>query len=290
VLLFMSPWIIGFLAFNLYPAVATLFYSFTKYDLVGEPQWVGLFNYKFMFTGDPNFWLAMRNTVWIMAVSIPLQVIFAIGCAVVLTRPKPGVGVYRTIYFVPTMIPAVAATLGFVFLLNPNGPIDAILGFLHLPQPLWFQDPFWAKPGLVLLGMWGVGEIMIIFLAALLDVPTQLYEAADIEGASPWQRFRHITLPMISPVIFFSIVTGVIYGFQYFTEGYVASGGPQQGLGAPQGSLLFYPIWLYQQGFQYFHMGYAAAMAWVLFVIIMACTFVLIKTSNRWVFYQGGFR
>jgi multiple sugar transport system permease protein len=290
VLLFMSPWIIGFLVFNLYPAIATLYYSFTKYDLLGQPQWVGLFNYKFMFTEDPQFWLAMRNTLWIMAVSIPLQVAFAIGCAVVLTRPKKGVGVYRTIYFVPTMIPAVAATLGFVFLLNPKGPIDAILGFLHLSQPLWFTDPFWSKPGLVLLGLWGVGNVMIIFLAALLDVPTQLYEAADIEGASSWQRFRHITLPMISPVIFFSVVIGVIDGFQYFTEGYVASGGPQNGLGAPQGSLLFYPIWLYQQGFQYFHMGYAAAMAWVLFVIIMACTFVLIKTSNRWVFYQGGFR
>jgi multiple sugar transport system permease protein len=290
VLLFMSPWIIGFLVFNLYPAVATLYYSFTKYDLVGSPRWVGFFNYRFMFTNDPNFWLAMRNTLWIMVISIPLQIVFAIGCAVVLTRPKRGVGVYRTIYFVPTMIPAVAATLGFVFLLNPKGPIDAILGFLHLPQPLWFTDPLWSKPGLLLLGLWGVGNIMIIFLAALLDVPAQLYEAADIEGATSWQRFRSITLPMISPVIFFSLVIGVIDGFQYFTEGYVASGGPQIGLGSPQGSLLFYPIWLYQQGFQYFHMGYAAAMAWVLFVIIMVCTFVLIRTSNRWVFYQGGFR
>ena len=155
---------------------------------------------------------------------------------------------------------------------------------------MWFQDPQWAKPGLVLLGLWGIGNTMIIFLASLLDVPQQLYDAADIEGAGPWQRFRHVTLPMISPVIFFSVVIGVIYGFQYFTEGYIASGGDPNNLGSPQGSLLFYPIWLYEQGFQSFHMGYASAMAWVLFVIIMACTIVLIRSSNRWVHYQGGFR
>jgi multiple sugar transport system permease protein len=197
--------------------------------------------------------------------------------------------VYRTIFFLPTMVPVVAAALGFKFLLNPAGPIDSFLKLVHAPRPLWFQDPTWAKPGLVLLGLWGVGNVMIIFLAALLDVPRQLYEAADIEGANPWQRFRHVTLPMMSPVVFFALVTGVIYGFQYFTEAYIASGG-QGSLGNPQGSLLFYPTWLYQQGFSYFHMGYASALAWVLFVITMACTLVLIRTSRRWVHYQGGFR
>jgi multiple sugar transport system permease protein len=187
------------------------------------------------------------------------------------------------------MVPAVAATLGFLFLLNPSGPLDRLLGLLHVPQPLWFQDPTYSKPALVLLGMWGIGNTMIIFLAALLDVPRTLYEAAEIEGANAWQRFRHVTLPMISPVIFFSLVIGVIYGFQYFTEGYVAAGGADS-LGEPQGSLLFYGIWLYQQGFQYFHMGYASALAWVLFIIIMVCTVLLIRSSRRWVHYQGGFR
>lgn len=285
----MSPWIVGLLAFRVYPTLASLYFSFTRYDLITNPRWTGLSNYRFMFT-DPNFWLSLRNTLWMVVFATPLQVAFALGCAMVLTRIRQGAGVYRTIFFVPTMVPAVAATLGFVFLLNPSGPIDRLLALLHVPQPLWFQQPLWAKPGLVLLGLWGVGNTMIIFLAALLDVPKELYEAADIEGAGPWQRFRHVTLPMISPVIFFSLVIGVIYGFQYFTEGYIASGGDPTTLGQPQGSLLFYSIWLYQQGFQYFHMGYASAMAWVLFVIIMAATLVLVRSSRRWVHYQGGFQ
>ena len=289
VLLFMSPWIIGFLAFYLYPMLASLYFSFTHYDILSSPKWVGLSNYRFMFTKDPLFWQSMRNTIWMIAAGTPIQVVFAIGCAVVLTRPKRGTGVYRTIFFLPTMVPVVAAALGFVFLLNPAGPIDHILGFLHVPKPLWFQDPTFSKPGLVLLGLWGIGNTMIIFLASLLDVPRQLYEAADIEGAGPLQRFRFITLPMITPVIFFALVTGVIYGFQYFTEAFIASGGGDS-LGQPQGSLLFYPIWLYQQGFEYFHMGYASALAWMLFLITMLATFILFRTSRRWVHYQGGFR
>ena len=289
VLLFLSPWIIGFLTFYLYPTLASLYFSFTHYDLLTPPKWVGLANYRFMVT-DPLFWQSLRNTLWMVVFATPIQIAFAIGCAVVLIRVKQGAGIYRTIFFVPTMVPAVAATLGFVFLLNPAGPIDRTLSLLHIPQPLWFQQPFWAKPGLLLLGLWGVGTTMIIFLAALIDVPKELYEAADIEGAGPWQRFRNVTLPMISPVIFFSLVIGVIYGFQYFTEGYVASGGDPNTLGNPQGSLLFYGILLYQQGFQYFHMGYASAMAWVLFLIIMVTTLVLIWSSRRWVHYQGGFR
>jgi len=285
----MSPWIVGFLVFYLYPMLASLYFSFTHYDILSTPKWTGLSNYRFMFTSDPEFWEALRNTVWIILIATPLQVVFAIGTAMVLTRPRRGLGVYRTIFFLPTMVPVVAAALGFVFLLNPSGPIDHVLGFLHAPQPVWFRDPRWAKPGLVLLGLWGIGNTMIIFLASLLDVPRQLYEAADIEGANAWQRLRHITLPMISPVIFFALVTGVIYGFQYFTEAYIASGG-QGSLGNPQGSLLFYPTWLYEQAFTSFHMGYASAMAWILFLITMIFTLILIRTSRRWVHYQGGFR
>jgi multiple sugar transport system permease protein len=288
VLLFMSPWILGFLFFIVYPMLASLYFSFTKYNLLQPPQWVGLFNYRFMLFHDPLFWQAVRNTVWIVLVGTPIQVVFAIGTAVVLTKIRSGSGVYRTVFFLPTMVPAVAATLSFVFLLNPAGPINTILRLLHIPQPLWFADPQWSKPALVMLGLWGVGETMIIFLAGLLDVPTQLYEAADLEGAGPLQKFWHVTLPMISPVIFFSLVVGVIYGFQYFTQAYVASGG-QLHLGEPQGSLRFYALWLYQQ-IEYTHMGYAAAMAWVLFLVVMACTLVIIQTSNRWVHYQGGFR
>lgn len=284
----MSPWIIGFTVFIVYPMISTLYFSFTKYDLLKPPQWVGFFNYRFMWT-DENFWVSVRNTLWIVAFGVPLNILFAIATAMVLTRPKRGIGIYRTIYFLPTMVPLVAATVGFTFLLNPSGPINTILDFLHLPAPLWFDDPRWSKPGLLLLGVWGVGQLMIIFLAALLDVPAHLYEAADLEGAGPWQRFRYITLPMISPVIFFSLVIGVIDGFQYFTEAYIAAGG-QDFLGQPRDSLRFLGIELYEQGFLELHLGYAAAMAWVLFIIIMVCTIVLIRTSNRWVHYQGGLR
>jgi multiple sugar transport system permease protein len=221
---------------------------------------------------------------------VPAQIVFAVSIAWVLTRPKRGVGVYRTIFFLPYMVPLVAASLGFVFLLNPSGPVNRILGLLHLPQPLWFQDPRFSKPALVLLSLWAVGDLMIIFLAGLLDVPAHLYEAADIEGASGWQKFRHITLPTISPVMFFAVLIGVIGGLQYFTQGYIASAATSTGnqLGDPQGSLLFYTIWLYQQGFSSFHMGYAAALAWVLFLATLGCTVLLIKGSNRWVHYQGG--
>jgi multiple sugar transport system permease protein len=289
VLLFMAPWVIGFLAFILYPMLSSFYFSFTKFNLLQTPQWVGLFNYRFMFAHDPNFWLAVRNTLWIIVFGIPLQIIFAIVAAVVLTRVRSGSGGYRTMFFLPTMVPTVAAALGFLFLLDPGGPINTILRLVHLPQPLWFESPHWSKPSLVGLSLWGVGDTMIIFLAALLDVPKQLYEAADIEGAVGWQKFRYITLPMISPVIFFSVIIGVINGFQYFTEAFVVSGGDLN-LGAPQGSLLFYTTWLYQQGFQYTNMGYASGLAWLLFVVVMVCTIIMIKTSNRWVFYQGGFR
>jgi multiple sugar transport system permease protein len=291
---FMSPFIVGFLVFTIYPMLASLYFSFTRYNLLSPPQWAGLSNYRFMLTSDPNFWLSLRNTIWFIVVSVPLQVVFGIGAAMVLTRVKRGAGIYRTIFFLPTMVPLVAAALGFLFVLNPSGPINSLLRLLHLPQPLWFENPTYAKPALVMIALWGVGNTMILFLASLLDVPAPLYEAAHIEGAGPWQRFRHITLPMITPVIFFSVVTGVIYGFQYFTEAYVVSnnlGGASSAgvsqLGYPQGSLLFYSVWLYQQGFESFHMGYASALAWVLFIIILVFTLLFLRSSRRWVHYQG---
>ncbi len=297
----MSPWIVGFAVFVLYPMLASFYYSFTNYDLLSPPKIVGLENFRFMFTKDPQFWQAMRNTLWIIAVGVPLQVLAAIGTAILLTRPRRGVKVYRTIYFLPTMAPAVAAALAFVFVFNPaTGPINQLLTHIGVKNPpLWFYSPTWSKWGLVFLALWGVGQTMIIFLAGLLDVPRQLYEAADIEGAGGWQKFRYVTLPSISPVIFFSLVIGVIAGFQYFTQAYVASfavanqptGSAAANVGSPEGSLLFYSLYLYVQGFARFRMGYASAMAWVLFLITMLCTVLLIRTSRRWVHYAaGGFR
>jgi multiple sugar transport system permease protein len=301
VALFMSPWIIGFSAFILYPALASLYYSFTNYDLLSAPEFVGLDNYRFMFTKDPQFWQAMRNTLWMIGVGVPLSMLVALGTAMMLTRPRRGVKAYRTIYFLPTMAPPVAAALAFFVIFNPaTGPVNQLLSGIGIKNPpLWFYDPFWSKWGLLFLGLWVVGQTMIIYLAGLLDVPRQLYEAADIEGASPWQRFRHVTLPSLSPVLFFTLVIGVIAGFQYFTQAYVASFAVSgqateeaaAAVGSPQGSLLFYSIYLYLKGFSDFRMGYASAMGWMLLLFTLACTWLLIRTSRHWVHYQaGGFR
>jgi multiple sugar transport system permease protein len=294
----MSPWIAGFGFLILYPMLSSLYFSFTKYSLLSAPQWIGFENYRLLFTRDPFFWLAIRNTVWIIAIGVPLRITFAIFTAWLLTRPQRGSRVYRTLYFLPSMAPPAAAALAFVVVFNPRfGPINQILGAFGLHEPpLWFYGPGSSKWGLVLLGLWGVGDAMIIFLAGLLDVPRQLYEAAEIEGASGRQKFRHITLPMISPVIFFSLVIGVIYGFQLFTQAYVVSlavsgssvSDAAQNLGTPQGSMLFFSVYLFEQGFLSFRMGYASALAWVLFFIAMVCTLAMIKGSRRWVHYQGG--
>ena len=288
----MAPWILGFIGLVLYPMLSSLYFSFTHYDIVSTPVWNGLENYRFMFTRDPFFWQAIKNTLWIIAVGVPLRIMFAIATATLLTRPRKGIKVYRTIYFLPSMAPPVAAALAFLYLFNPAfGPVNGILSGLGMKNPpTWFFSPGSSKWALVFLGLWGIGDAMIIFLAGLLDVPRQLYEAADIEGASAWAKFRYVTLPMLTPVIFFSLVIGVIAGFQYFTQAYVASttGNERSDLGAPRNSLLFFAIYLYQQGFNYFRMGYASAMAWILFLITMVCTVLLIKTSKRWVHYQGG--
>ena len=297
----MSPWIVGFAVFIVYPMIASFYYSFMRYDILSPPEFVGLENYRFMFTKDPQFWAAMRNTLWMIAVGLPLQTAAAIGTAVLLTWPKRGSRVYRTLWFLPTMAPPVAAALAFVYVLNPEiGPVNQLLRGVGVDDPpLWFYSPFWSKWGLLAIALWGVGQAMMIYLAGLLDVPRQLYEAADVEGASGWQKFRFVTLPTISPVIFFSVVTGIIYGFQYFTQAYVASfatsGSATQSaagnVGGPLDSTLFYSLYLYVKGFSHFQMGYASAMAWMLFLLTMVCTIMLIRTSRRWVHYAaGGFR
>ena len=297
----MSPWIIGFSVFILYPALASLYYSFTNYDLLSTPSFVGLDNYRFMFTKDPQFWQAMRNTIWMICVGVPLSMLVALGTAMLLTRPRRGMKAYRTILFLPTMAPPVAAALAFFVIFNPaTGPVNQLLSGIGIKNPpLWFYDPFWSKWGLLFLSLWVVGQTMIIYLAGLLDVPRQLYEAADIEGASPWQKFRHVTFPSLSPVLFFTLVIAVIAGFQYFTQAYVASFAvsgqateeASAAVGSPQGSLLFYSIYLYLKGFSDFRMGYASAMAWMLLLLTLACTALLIRSSRHWVHYQaGGFK
>jgi multiple sugar transport system permease protein len=291
----MSPWLVGFTVFFGYPLVMSAYLSFNHYDLLSPPRWVGLANYRYLFTIDPQVWTAVKNTIWMIVVAVPLQVMFAFGIALMLARARRGVGVFRTIFYLPALAPPVAATLGFVYILNPaTGPVNTILGHLGIQGPLWFQDPNWSKPSLVLLAIWGVGNTMVIFLAAILDVPRQLYESAELDGAGPWQQLRWVTLPSVSPVILFAVVFGVIQGLQYFTQAYVAAGvaaGQASqaadvtavNLGYPLDSTLFYPVLLYQHGFSDFQMGYASAMAMLLLVVSFAVTLVIIVNSRRWV-------
>jgi multiple sugar transport system permease protein len=301
VLLFMSPWIVGFSVFFAYPLLDNLYLSFTHYDLLSSPHWIGLANYRYLFGGDQEVWPAVSNTLWFLAIAVPLQVAFSFGLAMMITRAKAGVGIFRTIFYLPTLTPTVAATLGFVFLFNPGtGPINTLLSKIGISGPLWFQSPQWAKPTLTLLSLWGVGNAMVIFLAAILDVPKHLYESAALDGAGALRRLWYVTLPSISPVILFSIVIALIQGLQYFDQAYIASTSAAPGslgnagdnvtenLGYPQGSTLFYPLLLYQQGFGFFNMGYAAAMSILLLVVSLAVTMLILRNAKRWVHAQGG--
>jgi multiple sugar transport system permease protein len=298
VLAFMSPWLVGFTVFFGYPLVMSAYLSFTHYDLLSSPRWIGLANYKFLFTKDQTVWPAVKNTLWFIAIAVPLQVLFALGIAIMLSRARRGVGIFRTVFYLPALAPPVAATLGFVYLLNPaTGPVNTILEKVGIQGPLWFDSPQWSKPSLTALALWGVGNTMIIFLAAVLDVPQHLYESAQLDGAGFVARMRFVMLPTISPVILFAVVVGVIEGMQYFTQAYVAAnvaGGSASysaetasALGYPEDSTLFYPVLLYQQGFRYFNMGYASAMAMLLLAVAFAVTFIIVQNSRRFVHYQG---
>jgi multiple sugar transport system permease protein len=297
----MSPWIVGFCVFFGYPLVYSAYLSFTHYDLLSSPRWIGTANYDFMLHGDPNVGPAVRNTLWMIAVLVPLQVIFACSIAMLVSRARRGVGIYRTIFYLPALTPPVAATLGFLFILNPStGPVNTILGWFGITGPLWFDSPSWAKPSLVLLGLWGIGNTMVIFLAAIIDVPRHLLESAELDGAGWWRRLRWVTLPSISPVILFAVLVGVIDGLQYFTQAYVASsiagagtanaGDSTVTLGYPENSTLMYPVLLYQQGFRYFNMGYAAALSIVLFGVALLVTVAILRSARRFVHYQGAAR
>jgi multiple sugar transport system permease protein len=285
-----------------YPLVMSAYLSFNHYDLLSSPRWVGLANYRYLFTVDPQVWTAVKNTLWLIAVLVPLQVLFAFGIALLLARARSGVGFFRTVFYLPALAPPVAATLGFVFILNPaTGPVNTLLGHLGIQGPLWFQDPAWSKPSLTLLGLWGVGNTMVIFLAAVLDVPRHLYESAELDGAGPWQRLRWVTLPTTSPVILFAVILGVIQGLQYFTQAYVAAGVAagqasqaadvtSVSLGYPLDSTLFYPVLLYQHGFTDFQLGYASAMAMLLLAVSFGVTSIILINSRRWVHYGGAAR
>ncbi|MEV7009113.1 sugar ABC transporter permease [Streptosporangium sp. NPDC051022] len=283
-LLWMSPWLVGFAVFFAYPLAATVYFSFQRYDLF-TLEFAGLDNYRYFLTDD-RAWVSIRNTLWLVAVMVPAQVIFGLAVAQLLTRLKAGAGFFRTLFYLPSLVPLTAGTVSFVFLMNPSGPLNQILDLLGIAGPDWFGDRNWSKPGLTLLALWGIGNTMMIFLAALLDVPKHLYEAAAIDGAGAWRQFRSITLPTISPVLMFSAVTGVIYALQYFTQAMIASRvaagvtdspGSSFVPGYPELSTLTLPQWLFHVGFRDFTMGYACVLALLLFAASMILTLVLLR-------------
>jgi multiple sugar transport system permease protein len=291
VALFMAPAGLGFLVFFAYPLVATVYYSFTRYDLINPPQFIGFDNYVRMFTSEPLIRTAAYNTLWLVVVLTVCRVTFALGVASVISRLKAGVGLVRTLCYLPSLAPPAAATLAFVFLFNSEfGPVNRFLKLVGIDGGLWFNSPTMSKPALSLLALWGSGELMIIILAALLDVPPEQYEAAQLDGAGPIRRFWHVTLPSISPVLTFGVINSIIYALQFFTQAIVAGSaaagsadvaGNSKYIGAPQNSTLTYPVWLYVQGFRYFNMGYAAAMAVLLFVVSAGFTWVLVRQLRR---------
>jgi len=284
-LLFISPWLIGFLILTLYPIAASAYYSLTRYDVISSPEFVGLGNYVDLFTKNPLFWQAVGNTLYYAVIAIPLNICIAIGVALLLNLEVRGRSVYRTVFFLPSIVPDIAAAMLWAWILNPQfGLANATLKALGLPTIGWLTDPNWSKPSLILINAWAFGGSVVIFLAALQDIPRQLYEAADLDGANAWVRTRYITLPMLTPVIFFNLINGIIGAFQYFTNAYVITGGS----GGPAGSTTFYSLLLYRNAFSYFKMGYASAMAWILFAAVFVMTLLLFKSSGRWVYYEGG--
>jgi multiple sugar transport system permease protein len=283
-LLFISPWLIGLLIFTLYPLLASLYYSFTDYNVLQPAKFVGATNFTGMFAKDHLFWTAVRNTLIFALMAIPLNIVFSICLALLLNVKVHGMSIYRTIFYLPSIFPQVVTALLFSWMLNPQfGLVNSLLKQIGLPTVGWLTDPTWAKPSLVLLGLWGLGGSMVIYLAALQDVPQHLYEAAELDGAGALTKTWTITLPMISPTIFFNLVLGTIDAFQSFTFVYVLT----DGQGGPLDSTLFYGLLLYRNAFKYLHMGYASAMAWLLALFVILITLVIFKSSGRWVYYGG---
>lgn len=284
-LLFAAPWIVGFVFFQLYPLAMSIYYSFTDYNVVYPPVWVGLDNFRELFFDDPVFWKSLYNTLYFTLFAVPLSLAFSMAIAMLLNRKIPGMSVFRTVFFLPSIVPIVASSVLWLWVLNPeSGLVNSLLyQFFGVEGPGWLADARWAKPSLILMSLWSIGGAMVIFLAGLAEVPQTLYEVADLDGAGPWAKFRNVTLPMLTPTILFNLVMGMIGAFQYFTQVYVMTGGT----GSPMDSTMFYALYMYRMSFYYLRMGYASAMAWMLFVVILSATISVLISSKRWVYYHG---
>ncbi|CAM3566489.1 sugar ABC transporter permease [Paenibacillus glucanolyticus] len=282
--LYIMPWLLGLLLFTIGPMLFSLLLAFSKWDIITGVQsieWVGLDNFKAIFH-DELFYQSLKVTFIFALISVPLYQIVSLLIAVLLNMRSRGMNVFRLIYFMPSVIPAVAVSMMWVMIFNPEyGILNKALGWFGIQGPAWLQDPSYALGALIVMGIWGVGNTIIIYLSGLQSVPEDMHEAAELDGAGRIRRFFSITLPMISPTVFFNLIMGIIGGFQYFTQAFVMTNG------GPLNSTLFYNLYLYNKAFQDYEMGYASALSWILFVIILVFTLIVIRSSSMWVYYQG---
>lgn len=291
--IFILPWFLGLVIFILGPFLAGFYFSLTEYDGIRSPMWIGLANYQRIFTDDPKFWLAAYNTLWFVAASVLPGVILALLLALLLNQKVRGITLFRTIFYMPSIVPTVASVALFIFILHDRfGLLNEILFQLFgIVGPRWLTSPTWSKPSLVIWSLWGIGGGMIIYLAGLQGIPDSLYEAAAIDGAGALRKFWNITVPLISPTIFFVLIMGIIGSFQIFTPVFLLGGGNYgQAAAGPMDSLLFWVVYIYNQGFFYFRMGYASALAWILFVILVLLTLLQFQLARRWVYYEDEVR
>ncbi|MGO1058637.1 carbohydrate ABC transporter permease [Planococcus sp. FY231025] len=283
--IFVLPWIIGFLAFTAGPLVFSFVASFTNYNITSQMDFVGAENYQGLFTEDSLFWTSLWNTLYFVIFSVPLTTMGAIFLSALLNQDIPGMRFFRTLYYLPAVLSGVGVYMLWMQLLDPGtGMVNLVLGWVGIDGPNWLFDPDWTKPSIIFMKLWSVGGSMLLYLASMQGVSKSLYEAAEIDGANTWKKFFHITIPMITPVIFFDVVTSLIGGFQIFQEAYVMS---NNGEGGPANSLLFYNLYMWKQAFTNFNMGYAMAMSWILFVIVFIMTIFNLKLAPRWVHYEG---
>jgi multiple sugar transport system permease protein len=281
---FIAPWIVGFIVFTAGPMLASLYFSFTQYDITSAPKWIGLSNFGTMINTD-LFWKSLEVTVYYSLVSVPLGIAVSLAIALLLNQKVLGMSVFRTIFYTPAVVSGVAVSLLWLFLFDPQfGPINWALSLVGIQGPQWLLDENWVIPAFIIMSLWSIGGGIVIYLAGLQGIPTELYEAASIDGATAVHKVRHITLPMMSGVIFFNLIIGIIASMQEFTRAYVMT------QGGPHYASNFYLLYLYQNAFQYFNMGYASALAWVLFLIILAVTIVVFRSSSLWVYYEGARR
>ena len=277
-----SPWLLGLILFVLGPMIVSLVVSFTRWDLLSPAKFVGLQNYEKMFSRDPLFWQSLKVTAIYTGVYVPLELVGGLLLALLMNQRLRFLGLFRTIYYLPSVLPGVAFVVVWMWILHPDvGLLNTLLGYVGIEGPRWLADPDWALPALLLMSLWGMGRAMVIYLASLQGIPQQLYEAAAIDGAGTWHSFSRVTLPLLTPTIFFNLVLSIISTFQTFTSAFVATDG------GPLDATLFYVLYLFRQAFQFFNMGYASAMAWILFLVILALTLIIVRSSGRWVHYEG---